>query len=83
MPKYLTMAILVSQALQSENKISSNKMNLQPLASVAQKAEYQIQMTEVLGSILTGVTVCFWIIYFHVVKPLMPGQTARMKLCVM
>ena len=40
-------------------------------ASMAQRVEYQIEMAEVLGSMLTGITFCCWI-FFHKVKPLMP-----------
>ena len=41
-------------------------------ASIAQRREHQIQMTEVPGLILTGVTFCCCFLSFHVVKPLMP-----------
>ena len=33
---------------------------------MAQRAEYQIQVAEVLGSMLTGVTFCCWIFCFHI-----------------
>ena len=39
---------------------------------MAQRAEHQIQMAEVLNSIVTGVKFCCWIFCFHMVKPLMP-----------
>ena len=33
-------------------------------ASIAQRGEHQIQVVEVPGPILTGVTFCFWIFLF-------------------
>ena len=40
-------------------------------ASMAQRAEHQIQMAEVLGSMLAMVTFCYWIFCFHIIKCLM------------
>ena len=41
-------------------------------ASMAQRAEHQIKVAEVLGSVLTGVTFYCWIFCFQIVKPAMP-----------
>ena len=51
-------------------------------ASMAQRAECQIQMAEVQGSMLTGVAICCWIFCFHIVKPLMPILPLLPFLCV-
>ena len=39
---------------------------------MAQRAECQIQVAEILGSMITGVTFYCWIFCFHAVKPVMP-----------
>ena len=39
---------------------------------ITQTGEHQIQMTEVPGSILTGIIFFFWNFCLHIVKPLMP-----------
>ena len=35
--------------------------------SIAQRGDHQIQMAEVLGSMLTGITFCYWIFCFSIV----------------
>ena len=41
-------------------------------ASIAQRGAHQIQMAEVPGSVLTGVTFCCWIFLVFTILPLLP-----------
>ena len=49
--------------------------------SMAQRAEHQIQMAEVLGSVLNRVTFLLGVL-FHMVKPLMPKLPLVLILCL-